>query len=395
MAQVDLLYSRNQVSITSNSYSYNNGFGYWNGSGNTPSRMWAGFTFNIPSNLTNISRIEIYLKYTCIYSGSYTSDTLGIIASWVNGYTSQVDLNGGNNTIITTQTMSDFPVRTVNDYTGGALYGSNAYPLPQSGQHTIYIGNCSVTHTGYQATDALVRITGDIAQETVSFNSNGGTGTMSSISATAGNDITLPNSSFTPPQGSTSQTTTSYNVTFKGNGSGVTNLPTSISITATRGTGYSFKCWNTNASGTGTNLNSGANYTVPSGGSTLYAKWQSSTVDTLNSVTVPNTEPQLTGKVFQSWNTQVNGSGNSYRPGDTISFNNQNITSDVVLYAMWGTTSSQGIYIRTGSGATDYAAAIPYVRIAKTGNVTNDWKQATVHIRVKNTGNPATDWKQV
>ena len=39
-------------------------------------------------------------------------------------------------------------------------------------------------------------------------------------------------------------------------------------------TGYTFGGWNTEASGTGTNYDAGANYTMPSANTTLYAKWE-------------------------------------------------------------------------------------------------------------------------
>ena len=74
---------------------------------------------------------------------------------------------------------------------------------------------------------------------TVTFNVNGGNGSVSSQSAQSGNNITLPN----------------------GN-----NLSK---------TGFTFDGWNTNNSGTGENYSAGSYYTV-TGTATLYAKWNSS-----------------------------------------------------------------------------------------------------------------------
>jgi uncharacterized repeat protein (TIGR02543 family) len=71
---------------------------------------------------------------------------------------------------------------------------------------------------------------------TVSFNANGGTGSVASQTVNSGSSITLPSNSF------------SY-------------------------TGYTFVSWNTNQSGTGTSYNAGASYTVTSN-VTLYAIWQ-------------------------------------------------------------------------------------------------------------------------
>jgi len=73
---------------------------------------------------------------------------------------------------------------------------------------------------------------------TVSFDANGGSGTSpGSKSAKSGESITIPNS------GSLSRT------------------------------GYSFDCWNTSASGSGTNYPTGMSFTVPVQNVTLYAKW--------------------------------------------------------------------------------------------------------------------------
>ena len=72
---------------------------------------------------------------------------------------------------------------------------------------------------------------------TITFNVNGGSGSVSPITGTLGQTVTLP----------------SYNGTKSG---------------------YNFGGWNTNSSGSGTNYNASASYTI-SGNATLYAKWTS------------------------------------------------------------------------------------------------------------------------
>jgi uncharacterized repeat protein (TIGR02543 family) len=75
------------------------------------------------------------------------------------------------------------------------------------------------------------------ATYTVTFNSNGGSGTVSSMPVIDGSAIILPS------------------------GSGLSRDD------------YIFGGWNTNNSGTGTNYNAGASYTVNNGNVTLFAKW--------------------------------------------------------------------------------------------------------------------------
>ncbi|AFV24515.1 outer membrane adhesin like protein [Methanolobus psychrophilus R15] len=114
--------------------------------------------------------------------------------------------------------------------------------------------------------------------------------------------------------------------------------------------GYEFSGWNTLADGNGTNYLPGEEFTI-SGNTTLYANWTaiyfaiyhgtgaisgSAPVD-LNiyhlgdEVTVSDQNTLVkTGYVFDGWTTMLDGTGNSYTPGDTF-----NIDGTVNLYAQW------------------------------------------------------------
>ncbi|HCT65473.1 MAG TPA: hypothetical protein DIC60_09465 [Lachnospiraceae bacterium] len=78
--------------------------------------------------------------------------------------------------------------------------------------------------------------------------------------------------------------TSTYNITYDGNGNDGGTAPVDSAVyhtsdTATvlnsplSKTGYSFRCWNTKADGTGTDYNSGELLTVGAENVTLYAKW--------------------------------------------------------------------------------------------------------------------------
>lgn len=141
---------------------------------------------------------------------------------------------------------------------------------------------------------------------TVTFNSNGGTGTMTAQSATSATALT--------------------------------------SNTFTR-SGYTFAGWNTSANGSGTSYSNGASYPF-STSTTLYAQWTaSSSTVTFNanggtgsmSNQVASTATNLTsnaftrsGYTFSGWNTAAGGSGTSYANGASYPF-----TADVTLYAQW------------------------------------------------------------
>ena len=147
-----------------------------------------------------------------------------------------------------------------------------------------------------------------VTQYTVTFNVNGGSGSVSAITGTANQQITLPSYSGTK-------------------------------------SGYNFGGWNTNASGSGTNYNAGASYTI-SGNVTLYAKWtaipviqytvtyntaggstiQSQTVNTNTTITLPT--PTRSGYNFDGWYLNESYTGSAV--GSTYT-----ITSNITFYAKW------------------------------------------------------------
>jgi uncharacterized repeat protein (TIGR02543 family) len=120
-------------------------------------------------------------------------------------------------------------------------------------------------------------------------------------------------------------------------------------------TGFTFGGWNTNSSGTGTNYNVGASYTVTRD-ITLYAKWEGITYTvTFNanggtgtvaampaqagsSITLPGGSGfSMSGYTFYRWSTSSSGTGTNYDVGDSYT-----VTGPVTLYAWW-------VYTNTGN----------------------------------------------
>ena len=143
-------------------------------------------------------------------------------------------------------------------------------------------------------------------------------------------------------------------------------------------TGYTFAGWNTAANGTGTTYRNGAeveNLTAENKGTvTLYAQWE------INRYTVTfvsnggsgtmgaqeftyNQEQALTanaftrsGYTFAGWNTEADGSGDSYSDGQTVSNLTEQDGGTVTLYAQWtaipfsgGTAPVRDIAVDSGS----------------------------------------------
>jgi len=131
-------------------------------------------------------------------------------------------------------------------------------------------------------------------------------------------------------------------------------------------TGHTFSRWNTDPNGWGTDYWPGGEYTT-NAALTLYAIWTpipytlsyngngpngaavsnlpgSQTKDYGTSYTVSSTVPTCTGYVFSHWNTAANGSGTTYRAGNTIT-----VTGNITLYAIWLNTYA---ITYNGNGAT-------------------------------------------
>ena len=147
---------------------------------------------------------------------------------------------------------------------------------------------------------------------TITFNANGGSGSMSSETVSSGSSVSLPANTFTR-------------------------------------SGYEFVGWNTNADGYGVPYTNGQRIT-PSRNITLYAQWKKNEVyytisfnSNGGSGTMYSTEVQegvnytlpantfsRTGYTFIGWNTNVNGNGTSYNDKHTIM-----VRGNLTLYAQW------------------------------------------------------------
>ena len=178
---------------------------------------------------------------------------------------------------------------------------------------------------------------------TVTFNANGGTGSMSPQTASA---------------------------------------PTALTLNAFTQSGYTFSGWNTLANGTGTAYTDGATYSFAAD-ITLYAQWTvipshtvtfdanggtgSMSAQTASTPTVLtlNTFTQA-GYTFSGWNTLANGTGTSYADGATYSF-----AADVTLYAQWTlNTASVNITVTLqGTGRPSAGFMVPLtVNILRTSD---------------------------
>ena len=181
------------------------------------------------------------------------------------------------------------------------------------------------------------------AQVNVSYNANGGVGTMESVTGDVGSKIVIRQSGFTRSE-------------------------------------YTFTGWNTQADGKGTAYKAGDSFTLTDKDTVLYAQWSKNAPAQVNVSYNANggvgTMESVTGDVgskivirqsgftrseytFTGWNTQADGKGTAYKAGDSFTLTDK----DTVLYAQWSKNSGSA---GTGTNGTAKPTDIP-----KTGDNSN------------------------
>lgn len=175
-----------------------------------------------------------------------------------------------------------------------------------------------LSYTAERSNSTTLKLSPALAPSTyaVTYNGNGGSGTVASQTKTSGQSFTTRANGFSR-------------------------------------TGYTFTGWNTAANGTGNAYAANTTYpNFPDNAVTLYAQWTpvtytvsynanqgtgapaSQTKTYGVNLTLSNAVPTRNGYSFVNWNTSQDGSGTSYSPGGTYSAN-----AGATLYAQW--TQSQ------------------------------------------------------
>lgn len=187
---------------------------------------------------------------------------------------------------------------------------------------------------------------------TISYNGNGGSGTMSPTYVAYGASYNVVANSFTAPAGQS----TTYTITLNSNYTDGTNTTKTVTNVLPK----EFDTWHQN-SASGTALAPGTAITVKAD-ITLYATWKDGTLQKgtiqLGSATRDNTtatgytvsfdtqggssvEALTSTKIiqypFQGWMTSASGAEAEYDSTTSYSF-----TQDITLYAKWGSTTING-----------------------------------------------------
>ena len=365
------------------------------------------------------------------------SSNITLYAQWVTSsgqsYTVTYNANGASGTVPSAQTALDgitIEIAGQGDltYSGKAFNGWNTN---SSGTGTTYPAGSLLT---VNATITLYAqwIDSTGVTYTVSYNSNGGTGTVPSLTVSDGQTITLPGGSGLSYSGYTFAGWTAistngtyyyigqsytvsgnvtfyavwdytggstYTVTFNANGGTGTPPPSRLvgstsSITLPSGsglsrTGYTFAGWSTSSEPNETNTyTSGSSYSMYYSNVTFYAAWQvnsntitfdtnggstvpSQTVNSGGTATLPDPAPTKDGFTFGGWYSDSELT-------TTYSFSTTVLTN-ITLYAKWNPVPTYTVTFDSNGGSTVETQTVNSGGIA-TRPATNPTKEGFVFV---------------
>ena len=247
--------------------------------------------------------------------------------------------NGGEGTIDSTTGAAGESVTVAENVFTRNNYTFTGWNTQADGKGTAYKPGDSFTLTDEDTVLYAQWSENAPAQVNVSYNANGGTGTMESITGDVGSEIVIAQNGFAR-------------------------------------SGYTFTGWNTQADGKGTAYKPGDSFTLTDKDTVLYAQWNklvtvsfdlcghgganipSQTFVSGNKASEP-TAPKEDGWVFGGWYTEK---GCQYR----FSFDSA-VTSDITLYAKWDRVTT----VVSAPVATPTPSPAPAAAATKTATVKN------------------------
>ena len=261
----------------------------------------------------------------------YFNETIGISSTKPTGKSFTVTYNANGGTVSTSsktvsQTFTNWNTAANGSgtaYNAGATYSANAnvtlyaqyanpsigsLPTPTrsgygfDGWYTAANGGTKITDSTKVTANTTVYAHWKANAYTVSYNVNGGTGSIASQTKTHGTNLTLTTAK---PTGK------SFTVTYNANGGTVSTSSKTVSQTFTN--------WNTAANGSGTAYNAGATYSA-NANVTLYAQYANPSIGSLPT-------PTRSGYGFDGWYTAANG-------GTKIT-DSTKVTANTTVYAHW------------------------------------------------------------
>ena len=366
----------------------------------------AGYTFAGWNTTTTGSGTS----YADAASYSFAAD-LTLYAQWTAIPSSIVTFNSNGGTGTMANEAHNVPTALVTDAFTRVGYTFGGWNTTANGSGTSY---ADASTYPFSADATLYAQWTAIPTKTVTFNNNGGTGTMinevNNVStALTGNTFTRAGYTFAGWNTAANGSGTAYadaasypfasdgtlyaqwtavpnkTVTFNNNGgvgsmsNEVDNVPTALTSNSFTRTGYTFSGWNTAANGSGTAYADAASYPFAAD-ATLYAQWTAIPNTTVtfdsnggtgsmgnevhNVPTALTTESfTRTGFTFAGWNTAANGTGTGYADVATFPFG-----ADATLYAQWTAIPTTTVMFDNNGGSGSMSNEVDNVPTGLTGN---------------------------
>jgi uncharacterized repeat protein (TIGR02543 family) len=363
--------------------------------------------------------------YADAASYPFTADTT-LYAQWtaIPNKTVTFNNNGGAGTMA--NEANNVPTALTSNAFARAGFTFSGWNTAANGSGTSYADAASYPFT---ADTTLYAQWTAIPNKTVTFNNNGGTGSMANeannvATTLTSNAFTRAGYTFSGWNTAANGSGTSYadaatypftsgatlyaqwtaipttTVTFDNNGGSgsisneVDNVPTALTDNAFTRSGYTFAGWNTASNGSGTAYADAATYPFTAD-ATLYAQWTAIPNKTVTfdsnggtgtmSDQLDNVPTALTtdtfaraGYTFAGWNTASNGSGTAYADAATYPF-----TADATLYAQWTAIPNKTVTFDSNGGSGSMSNEVDNVATALTSNTFtragytfNDWNTA-------------------
>jgi len=289
----------------------------------------------------------------------------------------------------TTYTQGQYMTMGVNDVTLYAKWTQNTTYSVSYNANNADSGTVPVDSTNYESGKPVTVIgnTGNLKRAGYTFAGWNTKPDGSGVTCTQGQTFSMGNDNVVLY----AKWINGYSVTYDGNGaeSGFVPVDTSYyprgatvivigNIGNLKKNGFSFAGWNTKSDGSGSTYTQGQTFPMGTANIILYAKWTANpgytvtydgngaaggSVPTDNtmyasgqSVSVSDNSGLLVnpGYIFLGWNTEADGRGYSYFAGETFIIG----SSDVTLYAMWGSSGSIDLTFNPGSGPDSEVSCI-------------------------------------
>ena len=287
--------------------------------------------FTLASAFADVTKI---VKGPTEFTPTWNSNTVSVYMVDVNPIIGGTKYANGEDGFVFDVFIDGNKVKSdVKDFYEGTIGGSRVRVAAKDKLHYTITNEKDTTKTINSNTEFTPTWSANVT--TITYNGNGGSGSVASQSVYGGQTIALRGNAYTYA-------------------------------------GWVFAGWNTAANGSGTSYAAGATFRAPdvyNNSITLYAQWRRSAAVTIKyyanggsgsmssqssysglTVQIKSNGFTRSGYAFLGWNTKSGGGGTSYTPGQSVTLNYSSATT-INLYAQWKQNATVTIKYNSNGGS--------------------------------------------